>query len=94
MKTKPVRVKVTDKKYVSLLGVEAPDRKKIIFASNWKQNVETLEIHLAGVPASGTVTLKRLDNENYLVETKIDYADSLLKITNAPGSWVLAIIFK
>ncbi|MDO4629118.1 MAG: hypothetical protein Q4C70_08040, partial [Planctomycetia bacterium] len=93
MKTNPVRVKVTDQKYVSLLGVESPDGKKTILASNWKQNVETLEIRLSGVPTSGTITLKRLDNENNLTETKINYADSVLKITNAPGSWVLAVVF-
>lgn len=93
MKEKPVCVATTDQKYVSLLGAASESGKKALLISNWKQNVESLEVRLSGVPASGEVTLWRLDGENDLTETRLSYTDSLLKIANRPGSWVLAIQF-
>ena len=91
MQTQPVRVKTSDQKYVSLLGVVGKDGQKQIFASNWKQDVVNLEIQLVGVPETGEVTVLRLDREKRLEETKLAYTNSTLKIQNQPGSWVLSI---
>jgi len=93
MQMKPVRVKSTDREFVSVMGVVGEKGEKAIFASNWKQNVENLEIQLTGVPASGTVKVFRTDNEHNLVESAVEYTDSVLKIQNKSGSWVLYIVF-
>lgn len=93
MQMKPVRVKSTDRGNVSVMGVVGENGQKAIFASNWKQNVENLEIQLTGVPESGTVKVIRNDNQNDWAESTVEYKDSVLKIRNQPGSWVLYIVF-
>ncbi len=94
MQTQPVRVKTTDVPNVSLLGTVGEKGEKRLFVSNWKQNVEELTIRLEGVPASGTVTVSRVDGDQNAAEETLSYSDGVLKIQNKPGSWVLGVKFQ
>ncbi|MDO4574655.1 MAG: hypothetical protein Q4D98_05515 [Planctomycetia bacterium] len=91
VKNAPNRVKTEGTENLSLLAGTGENGVKMLLVSSWKWDCESLEIALGGVPESGTVRVRRLDGtHNDMVET-VNYTGSVLKITNAPGSFVLLV---